>query len=410
MSELRSKDNLFDIEKEGVCYKKLVGNCLMVLRKVTYRTWWKTIKHVDYDIDYIYRSYSNIEIPKEVDGMKVVSVESCSNAEITNVSFPETINSFGKDLYCVSNVAFPSKVTDSHYETINRCNNITLPNSVKTIGAIWNCNMLTIPTSVVCINKIEHQPSIVKMESPMPPILTKNDYPHERTVILVPKGSLDAYKNDPMWGKFKTIREDPTMGKGTAAASQQTPATNNGVTEKEIAELKCQIVQRQEEMANLKKQLAKKDNEIAELKRQLEAQKASELSKPQPAPVRPLATTQSSTSAVPTAKGVFKLEEYKSKGKLCHAIVKTYVEQHPDVTLAQLKQVFSVPKSDHIVESLDVAMTIKDSAGKAGGDFYIKEADQIKIKECMVVVWSYWPERYYPDFIANARKAGFIIE
>lgn len=270
---------------------------------------------------------------------------------------------------------------------------------------------IIVPFSVVSIAEIDTKNGtvVLMIKRSTPPVLGKAINLTKDDQLVVPQGSMQAYKNHPVWSKFKNITEDPSLNE-TETTNQQTSVANNSMAEKEIAELKRQLAQQQEDIVNLKKQLVKKDEEIAELKRQLEAKKASEPSKPQPAPVQPAATTQPSTSAVPSAKGVFKLEEYKSKGKLCHAIVRTYVEQHPDVTLAQLKQVFNVPKSDHIVESLDVAMTIKDSAGKAGGDFYIKEADQIKIKECMVVVWSYWPERYYPDFITNARKAGFIIE
>ena len=105
----------------------------------------------------------------------------------------------------------------------------------------------------------------------------------------------------------------------------------------------------------------------------------------------------------------FNGKEIKGKGRLCLAIVKKYVDEHPDVTLAELKSIFNVPKCDVIVELLDVAMTIKDSSGKAGGDHYIKDADQITIKEGKVVVWSYWPERYYLPFMENVRRLGIKI-
>lgn len=105
----------------------------------------------------------------------------------------------------------------------------------------------------------------------------------------------------------------------------------------------------------------------------------------------------------------FNGKEIKGKGRLCLAIVKDYVEKHPDVTLAELKSLFNVPKCDNIVESLAVAMTITDSSGKAGGDHYVKEVDQIEIKEGKVVVWSYWPERYYLPFMENVRKLGYKI-
>lgn len=417
MSELRSKEDLFDFEKDGIYYKKTAGNCLMILRQYNIMTWWKTAKHVEYTIESNYKSYIGIEIPKEVDGMKVVSVEDCRGAEIKNVTFPETIKSFGESLYKISSVFFPSSVTDSYYKNIFGCNNIVLPNCVQAIGRVLGCNMLTIPSSVISIEEVDDGwgwgSTILKLESSIPPVLANNKV-GDSSVIIVPNGALEAYKNDPMWGKFKTIREDPTLGKGTVSAPQQTLAANDAATEKEIVELKQQLAKKDEEIANLKNQLAKKDEEIAELKRQSESKKASTEPKPEPTPAQPKpvqpSEPTSATAAVPKANGVFKLADYKSKGKLCHTIVKTYVEQHPDVTLAQLKQAFNVPKCDCIVESLDVAMTMTDSSGKLGGNHYVKEAEQIKINEGIVVVWNYWPERYYPDFIANARKAGFTIE
>jgi len=486
MSEFKDKVDLFDLEKDGVYYKKLAGNCLMVLRRIGYSSWWKTAKHVSYDTYSIWKSYSNIAIPKEVNGMKVVSVEcneyGYSSAEIKNVSFPDTINSFGKELGYISNVVFPDSVIDSHYESVVGCNDISIPKSVRTIGRIQNCNNITIPSpvrtigdisscnnialpgsvqtigdiyhcdnltvpdsvqtigrisncnmliiskSVVSVKKIDNWgPSILKIDNPNPPVLTECDEPHNGTVIFIPLGSLGAYKNDPMWGKFKTIREDPTLGKGAVSPQPQAPAAINGNTEKEkvelksqlakkdeeIAELKRQLAQRQEEIAELKNQLAKKDEEIAELKRQSESKKASAEPKPQPAPAQPKPIQPSAptnaTAAVPKANGVFKLADYKSKGKLCHTIVKTYVEQHPDVTLAQLKQAFNVPKCE-VVESLAVALTIKDSTGKVGGDYYIKENDQLKAKDGMVVVWSYWPERFYNPFMERVKTLGYTIE
>lgn len=119
----------------------------------------------------------------------------------------------------------------------------------------------------------------------------------------------------------------------------------------------------------------------------------------------PLVVKKSRALEVNTFNG----KEIKGKGRLCLAIVKDYVEKHPDVTLAELKSVFNVPKCDNIVESLAVAMTITDSSGKVGGDHYVKEADQIEIKEGKVVVWSYWPERYYLPFMENVRKMGYKI-
>lgn len=102
--------------------------------------------------------------------------------------------------------------------------------------------------------------------------------------------------------------------------------------------------------------------------------------------------------------------EYKGKGKLCLAIVKYYVEKHPDITLNELKNKFNVMKSDQIVASLEEAMKTTDSAGKAGGSYYIKKDDQIKLKDgTKVVVWNYWSERYYSPFMECVNKLGIKV-
>ena len=252
--ELKDQGSLFDIEKDGVYYKKFAGNCLQVKRIIGWVEYWKTAKHVGYDRYSRGTSYYNIQIPEELDGMKVASVEG-DGPMMTNVSFPNTISSFGESLSHIRNVVFPTSVLDSHYKMINYCNDLVIPSSVQTIGTIVDCNnielpntvqsiycidscnMLTIPQSVVSVGKIDicRGLSVLKIENPTPPVLTEirgewllEHDNNERIVIFVPKNSLDAYKNDPMWGKIKTIREDPTLGKGTAP----TPAKQTSTVKK----------------------------------------------------------------------------------------------------------------------------------------------------------------------------------
>lgn len=258
MKDLKANIPLFDIQKYGVCYKKLAGNCLQVLRITNMFQYWKTSRHVGYDTSYGGRPYSYRQIPKEVDGMKVVSVQG-EGPEMSNVSFPDTISTFGEKLCYIRNVVFPTSVLDSHYEmiyncndmvipssvqtigSIDNCNNIALPNTVQTIKSINRCNMLTIPQSVVSVTEINLccGPSVLKIDNPTPPVLTKieGEVYNEKTVIFVPKGSLDVYKNDPMWGKFKTIREDPTLGKGDVTTPAKQTSTVKKPTEDDMKAL-----------------------------------------------------------------------------------------------------------------------------------------------------------------------------
>lgn len=236
---LRDETKCFDFEKNGVYYKKLTDNSLMVVRRIYWRTFWKTDKHVQFEAREFYHSYNNVEIPTEVDGMKVVSIEAPTSAPyegiISNVSFPDTVTTFGTWLACLTNVIFSSSVTDSHYNSIACCNNLTIPSSVKTIGSLFRCNMVTIPSSVIMIQSIEGgdprcadykaHDQVLRIDNPNPPTLARNEA-NEGSVLFVPQGALDAYKNDPQWGKFKRIVEDPTLSTSVAPSSPMASSEN----------------------------------------------------------------------------------------------------------------------------------------------------------------------------------------
>ena len=106
---------------------------------------------------------------------------------------------------------------------------------------------------------------------------------------------------------------------------------------------------------------------------------------------------------------VFNGKEYKTKGRLCHDIVNYYAEQNPNSTLTSLQKVFNTA-TNLIVVTPELAMATKNSDGKAGGDYYMKEEDMITIRNGKVVVWSYWPERYFAPFMETVNKLGYFIE
>lgn len=108
------------------------------------------------------------------------------------------------------------------------------------------------------------------------------------------------------------------------------------------------------------------------------------------------------------AKFQFNGQTYSVKGRLCHAIVKYYVEQNPNVTLAALQKAFNTA-TRMIVATPEMALTIKNSDGKPGGDYYMKEEDRIAIKKGEVVVWSYWPERYFEPFMEQVKALGIKV-
>lgn len=141
------------------------------------------------------------------------------------------------------------------------------------------------------------------------------------------------------------------------------------------------------------------------------AEPVKETPKAQPAPAPKAQPTQKIeiTESVVNGKTafIFNGETYTVKGKLCHAIAKYYIEQNPDITISQLRETFNI-KNVNAVESVEEAIKTTDSSGKPGGSYYMKDADQIATKEGNVVVWNYWPERYYTPFMEIVEKLNFV--
>ena len=141
------------------------------------------------------------------------------------------------------------------------------------------------------------------------------------------------------------------------------------------------------------------------------AEPKKETPKPQPAPAPKAQPTQKIeiTESVVNGKTafIFNGETYTVKGKLCHAIAKYYIEQNPDITISQLRETFNI-KNVNAVESVEEAIKTTDSSGTPGGGYYMKDADQIATKEGNVVVWNYWPERYYTPFMEIVEKLNFV--
>lgn len=112
--------------------------------------------------------------------------------------------------------------------------------------------------------------------------------------------------------------------------------------------------------------------------------------------------------AQPRQTSIFNGVEYKGKGRLCQAILKYHIEQNPDLTSEQLKEMFKI-KGEYMVLPLSEALKKPDSSGKPAGDYYHKEDDIINTKDEKLVIWSYWPERYYLPFMEIVKKFGYIF-
>ena len=127
---------------------------------------------------------------------KVVSVDKLSNC--SGITIPASFTSIGE---------------------ISNCSGIIIPSSVTSIGtlrAALGTLALTVPSSVMSISEIIGGIDgivVLRMESCTPPFLARFEK-HDRKPwqLIVPRGASGVYKKDPFWGKFKTIREDASLG------------------------------------------------------------------------------------------------------------------------------------------------------------------------------------------------------
>ena len=110
-------------------------------------------------------------------------------------------------------------------------------------------------------------------------------------------------------------------------------------------------------------------------------------------------------------KYLFDGHVYEVKGRLCHAVVKYYVEQQ-ETTVEDLQGVFytKVKNDDKIVATIDEAKKTQDSSGKIGGNYYMKESERIRVKDNDVVVWNYWPDRFFVPFMKCVKSLNIVVE
>lgn len=108
----------------------------------------------------------------------------------------------------------------------------------------------------------------------------------------------------------------------------------------------------------------------------------------------------------------FNGNEYRGRGRLCHAIVKYHIEQHPDATIEELRKTFDTNakyKKGHVyfVDSIESAEKVFNSQNIAGGNYYMSKNDQIKTNDGNVVVWGYWPDRFFKNFEKKLKDLNY---
>ena len=116
------------------------------------------------------------------------------------------------------NTVIPTSVTILGHQPFRgvTLSNYVIPNWIMTIGemAFWNANMtsVTIPSSVTYIGEYAFAYPIslttVTVESVAPVIISENTFTDRSNIdLIVPVGSIAAYKSANYWKEFKTIKD-----------------------------------------------------------------------------------------------------------------------------------------------------------------------------------------------------------
>lgn len=161
-------------------------------------------------------------------------------------------------LYGCSGITIPASFTS--IGEISCCSGITIPPSVTSIGSLrtgLGTLALTVPSSVLSISEIQggrYDTMVLRMESCTPPFLARIDGVNKSWQLIVPRGASGIYKKDPLWGKFKTIREDASLGQDNISGINN--PSENTENDYGIAGLRSQL-------AELKKQQYEKTKEKA---------------------------------------------------------------------------------------------------------------------------------------------------
>ena len=122
------------------------------------------------------------------------------------------------------------------------------------------------------------------------------------------------------------------------------------------------------------------------------------------------ATVTKATTSRDNSKFKFNGEEGLGKGPLVRAIVAKYVEDHPDTTYKQLKEVFP----DTLMKRFGVFANETDAKKLSGNKprYFLKPEQMIKIKgqKEPIVICNQWTAALIEPFIKVAKELGYKIK
>ena len=108
---------------------------------------------------------------------------------------------------------------------------------------------------------------------------------------------------------------------------------------------------------------------------------------------------------------------YAHRSKLVLDVVRDYVAAHPDATLESLLAVFNVKVkfNQPMIMTVGDALKTQNSAGIPAGNFSMNDDQRILLptenrRRKEVVVWKYWPDRFFNGFLQAAASQNYKIE
>ena len=147
---------------------------------------------------------TSVNIPNSVTTIGGWAFSICSS--LTSVTIPNSVTTIGDNAFMgcssLTSVTIPNSVTEIGSDAFSKCTNlqkVNIGNSVKTIGiaAFNNCTSIT----------------QISSEAVVPPTCESNvfdDINKSKCKLIVPKNSLDAYKQADQWKDFLLIEGSTT--------------------------------------------------------------------------------------------------------------------------------------------------------------------------------------------------------
>ena len=157
--------------------------------------------------EFAFRDCSNltsVTIPNSVTEIRGHAFDGCS--ALTSVTIPNSVTTIGQFVFsgcsAITSVTIPNSVTTIRMYAFSECTNlqkVNIGNSVKTIGtsAFKNCTSIT----------------QISSEAVVPPTCESGvftDINKSKCKLIVPKNSLDAYKQAYQWEDFSLIEGSTT--------------------------------------------------------------------------------------------------------------------------------------------------------------------------------------------------------